>query len=147
MYQRNILRMLDIFVSLMYSSHLSIKPTQFLLGENDESEETRYNQSTITHKIIFRCFDWYHIWVKKSENAQNFCNYYVFSFPRLTLLKFIIYYIYYLLKPLESFCLIWYKLYQKIINPLPYFFYSKSSHIKEEIYLMPVICNMLMLHI
>ena len=44
-YRRKILRMLDTFVSLMYCSHLSIKPTQFMLGEKHESEETRYNQS------------------------------------------------------------------------------------------------------
>ena len=54
-YLRKILRMLDTFVSLMSCSHLSIKPTQFMLGEKDESEETRYNQSKTTHKTIFRC--------------------------------------------------------------------------------------------
>ena len=54
-YRRKILRMLDTFVSLMYCSHLSIKPTQFMLGEKDESEETRYNQSETAHKTIFRC--------------------------------------------------------------------------------------------
>ena len=74
--------MLDIFVSPMYCSHLSIKPTQFLLGEKDESEETWYNQST-THKTIFRCWDSNYIWVKNSENARNFCNHYALSSPRL----------------------------------------------------------------
>ena len=54
-YRRKILIMLDAFVSLMYCPHLSIKPTQIMLGEKDESDETRYNQSKTTHKIIFRC--------------------------------------------------------------------------------------------
>ena len=54
-YQRTILRMLDTFVSLMYCSHHLIKPTQFMLGEKGESEETRYNQSKTTNTTIFRC--------------------------------------------------------------------------------------------
>ena len=84
-YRRKILRMLDTFVSLMHCSHLSIKPTQFMLGEKHESEETRYNQSETAHKTIFRCWDSNHIWVKNSENARNFCNYYELSSSRLTL--------------------------------------------------------------
>ena len=54
-YQRNILRMLDSFVSLMFCSPLLIKPTQFMLGEKDESEKTGYNQIKTTNKTIFRC--------------------------------------------------------------------------------------------
>ena len=76
-YRRKILWMLDTFVSLMYCSHLSIKPTKFMLGEKDKSEETRYNQSKTTHKTFFRCWDSNHIWVKmRNENARNFCNYF-----------------------------------------------------------------------
>ena len=89
-YRRKILRMLDTFVSLMYCSHLSIKPTQFMLGEKDESEETRYNQSKTTHKTILRCWDSNHIWVKNSENARNFCNYYELSSSHLLYNKYII---------------------------------------------------------
>ena len=84
-YRRKILRMLDTFVSLMYCSHLSIKPTQFMLGEKGESEETRYNQSKTTHKTIFRCWDSNHKCVNNSENVQTFCNYYALSSSRLTL--------------------------------------------------------------
>jgi len=89
-YRRKILRMLDTFVSLMYCSHLSIKPTQFMLGEKHESEETRYNQSETAHKTIFRCWDSNHIWVKNSENARNFCNYYELSSSHLLYNKYII---------------------------------------------------------
>ena len=32
-YRQKILKMLETFVSLMHCSHLSIKPTQFMLGE------------------------------------------------------------------------------------------------------------------
>ena len=108
-YRRKILRMLDTFVSLMYCSHLSIKPTQFMLGEKHESEETRYNQSETAHKTIFRCWDSNHIWVKNSENARNFCNYYELSSSRLTLWQIhnsqtscSIYYLLNLLKAFDS---------------------------------------------
>ena len=99
----------DTFASLMYCSHLSIKPTQFMLGEKHESEETRYNQSETAHKTIFRCWDSNHIWVKNSENARNFCNYYELSSSRLTLKQIhnsqtscSIYYLLNLLKAFDS---------------------------------------------
>ena len=140
-YRRKILRMLDTFVSLMYCSHLSIKPTQFMLGEKHESEETRYNQSETAHKTIFRCWDSNHIWVKNSENARNFCNYYELSSSHLLYNKYIIHK---LLAVFITFLTSW-KLLTHLIYTIsenyhpPIFFYSKSSHIKNNLFHA---CNM-----
>ena len=52
-----ILRMLDIFVSLMYCSHLSTKLNLISDGEKKDSEEIWYNQNTTTYTAIFWCWD------------------------------------------------------------------------------------------